>query len=125
VVRVALLAACLGLGCASVAPCGVAEHEILGAWRHVSGPSFFEEIAFSRDEDGRWFNSWLHERPETVNVPWSYEACTLRIAPVGEPSAWEFPDVRVRGSTLLLRESADGEPWIFERIPEAEGTGRN
>ena len=51
-------------------------------------------------------------------MPWSYEACTLRIAPVGEPSPWTFPDVRVRGSTLLLRESADAEPWIFERIPE-------
>jgi hypothetical protein len=118
VVRLAPFAACLGLGCASLAPCPAAEHEILGAWRHVSGPSFFEEIAFSRDADGRRFNSWLHARPETVNVPWTYEACTLRIAPVGEPSAWSFPDVRVRGNTLLLRESTDAEPWIFEGIPE-------
>jgi hypothetical protein len=118
VVRLALVFACLGLGCSSLAPCPAAEHDLLGAWRHVSGPSFFAEIALSRDQEGRWFNSWLHERPEFVNVPWTYEACTLRIAPEGDPAPWEFREVRVRGSTLLLRESGEGEPWIFERIPE-------
>jgi hypothetical protein len=116
-VRSALLAACLGLGCSALAPCGVAEHDLLGAWRHVSGPSFFEEIAFERDADGRRFSSWLHARPEVAGVPWRVEACTLTIDGPAGSSPWIFRDVRERGSTLLLRESAESEPWIFERIP--------
>ena len=113
--RLALFAACLGFGCRAVAPCGVAEHELLGAWRHVSGESFFEEIAFAREPEGLLFSSWLHERPEYAGVPWSLDDCKLRITPESD-SGWAFPEVRVRGNTLILRESADGEPWIFERI---------
>jgi hypothetical protein len=117
-VRTALLAACLGLGCSSVAPCEIEEHDLLGAWRAVSGPSFFQEIAFERDEGGRRFSSWLHERPEYAGEPWSVEGCTLRITPGEGPAPWTFSEVRARGQTLLLRESPGAEPWIFERIPD-------
>jgi hypothetical protein len=106
-----------GSGCAAVAPCGFADHDLLGAWRNVSGPSFFQEIAFERDETGRWFRSWLHERPEVMGAPWRVEECTLSVDS-GTDSPWTFTEVRVRGNTLLLRETAASEPWIFERIPE-------
>jgi hypothetical protein len=114
------LAAALALasvGCASALPCGFAEHDLLGAWRHVSGPSFFEEIAIDRDETGQWFSSWLHERPEVAGEPWRVEACTLTIEAGGD-TPWTFTEVRQRGNTLLLRETEGSEPWIFEHIPE-------
>ena len=106
-------------GCALLAPCKFADHELLGAWRHVSGPSFFEEIAFERDETGApLFSSWLHERPEVSGTRWTVEACTLTIEAPADAEPWTFTEVRQRGSQLLLRENPESEPWIFERIPE-------
>jgi hypothetical protein len=118
--RSALLAAIAlsASGCASVGPCGFADHELLGSWRHVSGPSFFEEIAFERDDTGQWFHSWLHERPEVLGTPWRVADCTLTVDAPGDTTPWTFTEVRQRGNTLLLRESAGSEPWIFERVPE-------
>jgi hypothetical protein len=117
----AVLLAALALaapGCAAVDRCEFADHDLLGGWVHVSGPSFFQEIAFERDETGQWFRSWLHERPEIPGAPWRVEECRLTIAPDDGTSPWVFTEVRQRGKTLLLRESAGGEPWIFERVPE-------
>src|SRR5262245_50088480 len=105
-------------GCTETQRCGFADHDLLGGWVHVAGQSFFDEIAFERDETGAWFRSWLHERPEILGAPWRVADCRLTIAPDDGTSPWVFTEVRRRGNTLLLRESADAEPWIFERVPD-------
>jgi hypothetical protein len=115
----AVFAACL-LACASVAvaskpKCAVTESMIAGAWTSVSGPSFFEEMAFEYEGGKRVFNSWLHHRPE-LSGEWRFDDCKLHIRVESSTTTFDFASVRVRGNRLYLREEGKKSEAVYKRI---------
>jgi len=82
---------------------------------NVSGPSFFEEMAFEYGDGKRSFSSWLHHRPE-FSGEWKLEDCKLHIRVESSNYTFDFASVRVRASRLYLREEGKKSEAVYKRI---------
>ena len=111
----AVLAACTAAVAAPKPKCSVTEAQITGAWVNVSGPSFFEEMAFEHEGGKRVFNSWLHHRPEIFGADWKLDDCRLQVRHENGMT-FDFASVRVRGDRLYLREDGDKAEAVYKRI---------
>ena len=111
----AVLAACTAAIAAPKAKCNLTEAQLAGAWVSVSGPSFFEEVAFEYEGGKRVFNSWLHHRPEIFGADWKLDDCRLQIRHENGMT-FDFASVRVRGDRLYLREEGKKADAVYKRI---------
>ncbi len=94
-------------------PCPVTESALLGNWERVHD-GFFEEFALERSGADRFFNSWLHHRPEVVGR-WTLRDCTLAIAgPAGLD--FSFQVVGLRKRILLLKQTDDGAKASYKKL---------
>lgn len=116
--RAALLAclmACAPVAVASKPKCAVTEDMVAGAWTSVSGPSFFQEMAFEYEGGKRTFSSWLHHRPE-FSGEWKFDDCKLHIRVESSGTTFDFASVRVRGNRLYLREKGKKSEAVYKRV---------
>jgi hypothetical protein len=101
-------------GC--TAPSGAAagdEAVLIGAWIHVSGPAYFEEMAFNVEDGERVFASWLHRRP-FITGHWSLSGNTLKVEYHGKiQKVWTV--VQADRSRLLLREDGLQEITVYKK----------
>lgn len=89
--------------------CSALEQALIGSWARSGDSAFFEEMRFSVDGQDHIFDSWLHQRPELFGASWRVEHCDLVVQPArGEFKAFQF-SAQVRGDTLTLRPTDDGE----------------
>ena len=104
---------------AAAAGCHLADKDILGGWLLVSDEGFFEQMAFEVDGTQRVFNSWLHERPETIDARWAMKNCMLRIAQAGDPPMIQTFTVSARGRSVIELKATDGTAVArYRRIEE-------
>jgi hypothetical protein len=111
----AILVACTTAGAAAKPKCTVTEDMVAGAWKSVSGPSFFQEMEFERSDGKRPFSSWLHHRPE-LSGEWKLEDCRLQIRVESPGYSFDFVSVRVRGDRLYLKEAGARSEAVYKRI---------
>ena len=111
----AILAGCTTAAAAPKPNCAVTEAMVAGAWKSVSGPSFFQEMELERADGKRPFSSWLHQRPE-FSGEWKLEDCKLHIRVEASATRFDFVSVRVRGDRLYLKEEGAKSEAVYKRI---------
>ncbi len=74
-----------------------------------------EEISFTVHDGQGEFNSWLHQRPFTINGSWSVAGSRLKIQETDSLTS-EYSIVQVNEQQLLLRELYKGEQAIYYRM---------
>jgi len=85
----------------------------VGAWIHVSGPAYFQEMAFTIENGERIFMSWLHHRP-FVNGHWRLSENRLEVEYHGKTRRiWTV--VKADKQRLVLREEGLQELTVYRR----------
>jgi hypothetical protein len=101
--------------------CKFSEKALLGDWKAVSKTAPFEVMSFESDQEGKHFNSWLHERPDFLDGSWSYENCVLHVGHVTEKDlSYEFVVGAATRNSLVLRERKQTAELHYKRIVETK-----
>lgn len=116
--RYVLMPLLLSSGHSAAAHCDLSGQQLTGAWRLAGHSGFFEEMEFAQRPDARVFNSWLHQRPDMVDVAWSLQHCELTVQPRDGSDALRFDAALVDGR-LALRERGGAEWARYKRVPES------
>lgn len=108
----------VGAGCMPQAPIEYKTatiDDLLGCWEAVDGGDA-EEICFSQDEEGFWFDSFLHERP-FVSGMWVMRKNGLQIIDESGELLYYYSQAMIEEGFLIL-ERDDGETEQYEKIEE-------
>ncbi|MFD1712505.1 hypothetical protein FVQ98_09570 [Ottowia sp. GY511] len=63
------------------------------------------------------FDSWLHERPDTVDARWQRDGCRIVVTQPGVPGMSAFRLTRdLRGRWQLMDETALPQPGRYQRF---------
>ena len=105
--------------CASPA-CTVSETRLLGDWETVDARGAFEEFQLALEDGKLLFRSWLHQRPDIPDSPWTFDAttCRLRIEPTTDYPVLDFRLSIDDKGRLLMQEDDDKSPSIYRRYPD-------
>ena len=109
---------CMLASPAYAARCAVSERSILGAWQHVSGAGLFQEMEFRQIRGRRLFNSWLHQRPELVDMPWTFARCRIHIRHSDPRLSVTLTVQRVSGNRLHVRTRGQQRDAVYRRIEQ-------
>ena len=99
-------------------PCRVADTALLGDWQVASGRSVFQTFTLTREDDGTpRFDSWLHQRPDTLNARWQRDGCRIVVTQPGVHGMSALLLTRgARGRWQLMDETARPAPGRYRRI---------